>query len=607
MAEAVQAMMESMVPGIEALEEKGYFSQGELKQVISKRLQFEYLIKGAAKKKEDFMSYIEYEMKLEELRQIRRKSGPPGRGDEPAENCIKRHIHGIFARAARLYKGDVQLWIEWIQFCKQTRSNSRLSKTLTQALRYNPQCADLWIAAGQWEFNERANPNSARALMLQAIRMCPNSRLLWLEYFKMEVAYARRLSVRRKILGIDMEEPDPENLEEEAQAMKTVLSGGVALLVFQKALKNFPDDLEYRKQFLKHLSGMSDDATQEIATQIFASIVEDFPEDADAWDLRARFRYSSTLAKASQSEALNNATDVFLEGCSTAASEKLSDCHHAFLCEVWESIRQGGDEMEEEEGVTEKCMSEKMMECFDVAVTKKVASQALLMEWVQFLCRMKGAKGGLAAAKVATGLKPTCPGLWCLQIDLISLSETKHLTGEQIIEVFECALESIPADRCQDVWLHCLHALVGRGADLGPLKAKLLKEIIIPKGHQERQCFDTVLHALLLSVREVEGLSAAREFYSEASKGPGPSSQFFTSVISMEMAAADEGPEAEERMSQLFKKGIQKHPQDVNMWIEYAKFHRTLGRGLGEIYSRAMHAMDKENYDLFMDMYKGLN
>lgn len=47
-----------------------------------------------------------------------------------ADACIIRHIHGIFARATRCYKGDLQLWMEWFQFCKLKKSTNKLSKVL---------------------------------------------------------------------------------------------------------------------------------------------------------------------------------------------------------------------------------------------------------------------------------------------------------------------------------------------------------------------------------------------------------------------------------------------------------------------------------------------
>ena len=47
--------MEDMIPELEDLEERGYFDQSEIKQIIKKRTQFEYLLKRPAPVKADFL------------------------------------------------------------------------------------------------------------------------------------------------------------------------------------------------------------------------------------------------------------------------------------------------------------------------------------------------------------------------------------------------------------------------------------------------------------------------------------------------------------------------------------------------------------------------
>lgn len=47
--------MEDMVPELEDLEERGYFKKLEIKQIVKKRTQFEYLLKRPAAVKTDFL------------------------------------------------------------------------------------------------------------------------------------------------------------------------------------------------------------------------------------------------------------------------------------------------------------------------------------------------------------------------------------------------------------------------------------------------------------------------------------------------------------------------------------------------------------------------
>jgi len=52
---AVAMVMEAMLPELDDLESKGYFSRFELKEVIKKRQDFEYNFKRRAALKRDFL------------------------------------------------------------------------------------------------------------------------------------------------------------------------------------------------------------------------------------------------------------------------------------------------------------------------------------------------------------------------------------------------------------------------------------------------------------------------------------------------------------------------------------------------------------------------
>ncbi|GFH22397.1 uncharacterized protein HaLaN_19857 [Haematococcus lacustris] len=128
MADTVRYLMEEMIPELEELESKGYFNRGEIKSIVQKRQDFEYALKRRAAFKRDFLRYIEYEQKLDELRLHRKKElGIKGKKGL-AENGSVRRIHFIFERATRKFKADLSLWMAWIQHCKHSKSTKQLSK-----------------------------------------------------------------------------------------------------------------------------------------------------------------------------------------------------------------------------------------------------------------------------------------------------------------------------------------------------------------------------------------------------------------------------------------------------------------------------------------------
>lgn len=50
--------MEEMVPELEDLEKRGFFSAAELKQIAAKRTDFEYLLKRRAPLKADYLRWV---------------------------------------------------------------------------------------------------------------------------------------------------------------------------------------------------------------------------------------------------------------------------------------------------------------------------------------------------------------------------------------------------------------------------------------------------------------------------------------------------------------------------------------------------------------------
>lgn len=59
---------------------------------------------------------------------------------------------------------------------------------MTKALQFHPNKPALWLEAASWELNGHGNEEAARKLLLQGLRICKDSKLLWTEYLKFEEA-----------------------------------------------------------------------------------------------------------------------------------------------------------------------------------------------------------------------------------------------------------------------------------------------------------------------------------------------------------------------------------------------------------------------------------
>lgn len=94
--------------------------------------------------------YQAYERKLEELRQVRRKLRKISGKRSLADYGIVRRIHFIYERATRKFKGDLTVWMAWLDFCKESRSVKQVSKVVTSALKLHPAAPFLWTYAAAW-------------------------------------------------------------------------------------------------------------------------------------------------------------------------------------------------------------------------------------------------------------------------------------------------------------------------------------------------------------------------------------------------------------------------------------------------------------------------
>ncbi|RKP26415.1 U3 small nucleolar RNA-associated protein 6-domain-containing protein [Syncephalis pseudoplumigaleata] len=209
MADVIQRYLEDMVPELEDLEERNVISKSERVSIIKRRTRFEYAIKRRQPHKLDFLRYIEYEDNLDKLIRERRsrlelkggKAGKLSRGDYSGQQRVCK----IYERAVNRFHGDVKLWLQYVEYLKQKKATRVLSKTLARALQLHPTKPMLWIYAAAWEFEDNGSIVAARAMMQRGLRFNADSKELWVEYFRLELAYMEMIRRRRIVLGIGKE------------------------------------------------------------------------------------------------------------------------------------------------------------------------------------------------------------------------------------------------------------------------------------------------------------------------------------------------------------------------------------------------------------------
>ncbi|KZT26817.1 hypothetical protein NEOLEDRAFT_1155534 [Neolentinus lepideus HHB14362 ss-1] len=201
--ERVQFQQEQMLSELKDLVQKGLFTQNETKHIMKKRTAYETPLVRRIPKKADFLRYAAYEMGLETLRRKRverlnLQKSEPSISDYA---LVRRQFH-IFERALKKFKGDVGLWIQYIELAKKEGAKALVGRITARALQLHPTHPPLYVLAAQHELS-RLSPSAARTLLQRGIRMNPESVEMWREYVKMEMGWVESVRRRWSVLGLD--------------------------------------------------------------------------------------------------------------------------------------------------------------------------------------------------------------------------------------------------------------------------------------------------------------------------------------------------------------------------------------------------------------------
>lgn len=219
-------------------------------------------------------------MNLESLRKKRVKR----MGIRAGGHSGQRRIFFILDRATRKFHGDINLWIQYIEYARKQKAHKKLAIVFTDALRFHPTNADLWIYAAKAFLDDHADMSQARSYMQRGLRFCKSARVLWIQYAKLELIYIAKLVARQRILGLDdasqkfrpaeeaglddadadmialpqitaedINPTDGEDVEvdEAVQNLNSTpaLSGAIPLAIFDAAMKNFSNDDRFGFEF----------------------------------------------------------------------------------------------------------------------------------------------------------------------------------------------------------------------------------------------------------------------------------------------------------------------------------------------------------------------
>eukprot|EP00899_Mesostigma_viride_P024656 jgi/Mesvir1/5375/Mv15455-RA.1 len=621
MADTVQYHMEQMLPELQDLEQKGLFTKEELRRIIKKRNQFEYNLKRNAALKIDFLRYIDYELKVEGLRKLRKKKIVKSKAEKKgslSDHSIIRRVRLIYVRALQKFRGDLALWNRFFEFCRSQGGIRALQKAIANALRLHPTVPGLWIYAAAFEFEDNGNTSAARTLMQQGLRMCPGSQLLWHEYFRMELLYVQKVRARREVLGLSAppkasdydstkEQPKRPGVtdgsihvvgEQGSVASGSLhpdldaLSHAVAMTVYQSAVRAVADNPSFRLGFLGicRALGVPDAIEQAICDSVGA----DFPISELVRDFMCRRQHKSSAAIKAYRAAIEDVPTVTMfEKFAAYLGERLHDASTV-------AKDQGGKDPGSRAGRAARLCDE-LAGLLQAAASKGLRSErlatahaALLMQGgdpagalmaLEKECQQTGGDGGGGSGSGSGG---PWPGVRSLQLwlSLLCRGGAQGKTGSQasaagavlapapfIWKLVVQALQGAPletGDGALPLWLQAVEVCISHGVSLDTLRPTL-EGALCGKGNGVAG--EDVAAALVDAVLLRQGVDSARTLYSKLLSLPRPGLALFVRCVEIELAQ-DEGVQLTPVTRRLLDSALELYGQSEAsepLWLEYCR------------------------------------
>ncbi|XP_068618280.1 U3 small nucleolar RNA-associated protein 6 homolog [Battus philenor] len=190
MAEQVNQRIESMINELEQMKRTNLYEDDEIKEISRRRKEFEYRIQRRVKEKDDFVHYIAYELALLEDISLRRKQAKLTEKKTEIEYAIAKRVNKVFKQFIYRFQNNIEIYFEYIKFCLSVGFDHAVSGIIGQMLQIHGDKPKMWQMASKWESKHQKNMENARSFLLKGIHRHPESDILYLDLFEIELMLA---------------------------------------------------------------------------------------------------------------------------------------------------------------------------------------------------------------------------------------------------------------------------------------------------------------------------------------------------------------------------------------------------------------------------------
>ncbi|GER52926.1 U3 small nucleolar RNA-associated protein-like protein [Striga asiatica] len=450
----------------------------KIAEIVKQRRKFEFRLKRPSPLKKDYLAYIDYEKQLDTLRRLRQKSLMRKTGAERSEETISDHagvarIINIYRLATTRFKGDLKLWFQYLEFCKERR-HGRMRKVLAEFLRFHPKEPAAWIYSAAWNFDTNLNVIAARKLMFKGMRACPNSEDLYIEFLRMELTFLNKLRARKVLLGelvgdqsLVHKSADEEKWKNENKELFVALNEGgdgnderdstqdgkpkgkkdewkscldMVQTTYSHAIEALPAAFSLRTRFLDIVEAVGLGHLEDMQTKILSDMRRDFSKEPSYWDWLARYE-AGDLERADQ-KRLGKAVRVYEEALEFVPSATIIELYVKFLMDAINDENKDGEaEVRFDSDSQALGIVSHLQTVYEKAKNMGFLTEDLACLHVSFLFHMgKSSEAKMESEKLCSGQFSHSAKLWTLRLSIEmkgTQAESLHQTKSDLQYIFE--------------------------------------------------------------------------------------------------------------------------------------------------------------------------
>ncbi|XP_008227017.1 PREDICTED: U3 small nucleolar RNA-associated protein 6 homolog [Prunus mume] len=628
MADVVQYRLERMINELDDLEQRMIFTRREIAEIVKQRRKFEYRLKRPSPLKEDYLAYIEYETQLDSLRGLRKKSVMRELQKQGLKTNKKmkksvsdfagvRRIVDIYRLAVMRFKGDIELWFRYLEFCRERR-HGRMKKVLAQVIRFHPKVPGVWIYAAAWEFDHNLNVEAARAIMQSGLRVCPTSEDLWIEYLRMELTFLNKLKARKVALGENVgilahdqisadekqwrdenkdlymplneegEHNEGSDIESEKSRKKIdkFQEQGFSILrtIYSGAVEALPSSFSMRKKFLEILDATDLVNSEEMHKEILSDIKRDFSTQPEYWDWLARLEYNPATTQEISEENMHTqvekAVQVYEEAVELLPSAIMFNQYAKFFMGVTALLK--GEN--KPSGLASQSASyiSHLLRVYEKAETMGCIDEDLACQHISFylqLGRLDEARK--LAEKLCRENFSSSAQLCLLRVSV----EVRHLTRDSIspskaelLSIFELlkdALTRVSTSEAESLWLMALKIFANQKHYFEKLVEISVKSLAKDGGPENGFSLSS---AIVNFVLQKDGVRHARDVYKRFLALPHPGLAIYRTCIELESNLASNGDkDSLVNARKLYESALKNYDQNLHLWRDYYCMETKMG------------------------------